>query len=505
MNRVITSALLGLVLSGCDEPRAATKAKPAPSAFAPEPIPKASIETPAVTVPAALSWFVIGGGADPLSNQVSLAQDAELVQGLLAGTGLTLFASGPGAQLAVDDKKPLDPSTNVRLRLSTLFGPPSGLAIRYEPATIAIDGPATREHVLSALEAALAQGKDPLFVYATCHGERGNVARENAMSLWGGPGLTVSDFAELFEGQESTRPSRFVITSCYGGGFAEAIYRGADAERGLVESDMCGLFAAPWDDEASGCDPNPDRRDQESYAIHFWHALLGEDRQGKSRKAQIDLDGDGAINLLEAHTFARIHAASFDNPTSTSERFLREGEPVQGKVTLDPLAAPEEVSVIRALGERLELDDEASARGRLSEIDRALTEVSALLAEAQAAEEQAYQALRIGLVERWPLLEHPWEERTQRMLRREGREILRMLNDSELSLSHAHALKELDEVSMQQDLVRVERARVLRLVRAFETLRLASVLKQRGGEAFKRYERLRNCERWVPPLRQKLK
>jgi hypothetical protein len=51
--------------------------------------------------------------------------------------------------------------------------------------------------------------------------------------------------------------------------------------------------------------------------------------------------------------------------------------------------------------------------------------------------------------------------------------------------------------------VRVARARVLRLLRAFETLRLASVLYKRGGAAKEHYDRLRRCERWTPPLKRK--
>jgi len=502
MNRVLTGALLVLGVGACDEPAPAPK-KPvaAAAAFEPEPIPKASLEKPVVAVPPRLNWLVVGGGADPLSNQVSLAQDAELAQSLLAGPGLTLFASGAFAMLAVDAGRGPDAMPSVRDRLSMLFGPPAGVATRYEPAGLTIDGPATRRHVLSALAGALSQDAPPLFVYATCHGERGPVSRENSMSLWGGEGLSVTDLAGLFERDDKVRPARFVITSCYGGGFADAIYRHADPAQTLSSADVCGLFAAPWDDEASGCDPNPDRRDQESYAIHFWHALRGQDRQGRDRKVEMDIDSDGAINLLEAHTFARIHAASFDNPTNTSEHFLRQSASSPGKVVLDPLAAPEEVSVIRALGAQLELDDEDSARSRLAEIERAMSDVGALVEDAQLAEDQAYQALRISLVERWPLLEHPWEERTQRMLRREGKQILRMLDDSEPAQQHAASQRELEQVTLQHDLARVERSRVLRLVRAFETLRLASALKRRGGEAWSRYERLRACERWVPPLK----
>lgn len=470
--------------------------------LAPAPLPVASVDRPPVKVPAELGWLLIGGGAEPLSNQVSLAQDVELAQSLLAGAGLTLFASGPGAQLALVSPSPRG-DVGLRGRLSGLFGPPSSPVTRYEAARLHIDGPATRGQVLSTLGVAAAGDGQPLLVYATCHGERGEAPRDSSLDLWGGQGVNVAELSRVLDQAGATRPVRLVVTSCYGGGFAELIFRGADAQGRPALRETCGLFAAPWDDEASGCDPNPDRRAQESYAIHFWHALSGEDRMGGLRRSEIDLDGDGVIGLLEAHTWARIHADSFDIPTNTSERYLRQVVREDRQAVLDAVAAPEEVAVIRALGTELELDTERAARDKLADIDGALDRVVGLVQQAQSVEDDAYQALRIGLLERWPLLEHPWEARTQRMLNVEGPQILRVLTESSLADDHGHAQRGLDALTVRHDGERLVRARVLRLVQAFETLRLASALKARGGEAWASYQRVRRCERWAPPLKQR--
>jgi len=500
--RPVAWIALCLLLTSCAQKAPSAKLKPKQKTAEPRPIPVASIDQPAVDVPLDLRWLLIGGGADPLSNQVSLAQDVQFAQSVLGGRGLTLFASGPSAQLAVDARAQHASVLTLREHLAGLFGVPGALVTRYEPARLAIDGPATRDQVLSAIQAALVPGEGPLLVYATCHGDRGTAPRENSLSLWGGQSLQVAELAKVLEREATRRSVRLVITSCYGGGFADLIFQTGDETRGLGTVDQCGLFAAPWDDEASGCDPNPDRRAQESYAIHFWHALLGEDRQQRSRAKDIDLDADGSIGLLEAHTWARIHAASFDVPTNTSERYLRKFAPGEGKIALDAVAAPEEVAVIRALGAKLELDTERAARDKLTEIDQTLAELGELVEQAQAVEDDSYQALRIGLLERWPLLEHPWEERTQRLLSKKGSEILRMLTSSTLAESHATALRDLDEVTLQHDGARVERARVLRLVQAFETLRLATALKSKGGPGWERYERIRRCERWAPVLKR---
>ena len=110
-------------------------------------------------------------------------------------------------------------------------------------------------------------------------------------------------------------------------------------------------------------------------------------------------------------------------------------------------------------------------------------------------------ALRIALLERWPLLEHGWEPRTRALVERESGRIKQMLGESELARSYAAAERDLAEAAAQHDAVRIARARVLRLVRAHETLRLASVLKRRSGAKYEHYQALRGCERFVPGVR----
>ena len=449
-----------------------------------------------------LPWIVFGGGSDPLSNQVSLSQDVGIVTKLLHGKGLVLFASGPGAQLAVDRAEPVGAVPDVRMELARVLGAPDTYRTNYRPADIAIDGPGTSEHVRSALTRALAQGEAPLFVYAGSHGAPGDTVLDNSLSLWGGWPLSVRDVAHVLDSAPAQRPTRFVVTACFGGGFAELIFVGGEPARGVRRDDHCGLYAAPADDEASGCDPNPDRRAQESYAIHFLHALEGKDRREQARTQDIDVDHDGQVSLLEAHTFARIESRSFDIPITSSERFLRHAVKADARAALDPLAAPEDVSVIRALGEELGISDEAAARAKLRELEIILEDAGKLVDEAQKDADDSFYALRIALLERYPLLDHPWETRTSVLLGNEGPEILALLTESELASSHRQAERELSEALAQHDNVRVVRARVLRLVRAFETLRLASALYKRGGSAKEQYDKLRRCERWTPPLRR---
>jgi len=480
------------------------------SASAPKPVTKlalASVEQRLPKLPPEPAWLAFGGGSEPLSNQISLAQDLELAGSLLAGNGFTLFASGKGAPVAIErqEARPTDSTLDVARELARLFGPPGGMHVRYEPTTLAVDAPATRDHVLDALRSAVESGTSPLLVLATSHGEQGARPRENALNLWGGWSLNVEDLAELLDHADKPRPTRFVITACYGGGFAELLFVAADARKGLRSPDHCGLFAAPWDDESSGCDANPDRRQQDSYAMHFLNALRGQSRHGDEQLAQIDLDRDSRVGLLEAHAWARIHSRSFDVPTTTSERLLREYVRTFDAERMVPDPELEELSVVRALAAELELGDEREARAKLSELDRILADTAQLLDEAQHASDDTFYALRIALLERWPLLEHVWDPRARALVEREGPRIEQMLIDSDLAHANLLATRELEEALAQQDTVRIARARVLRLVRAFETLRLATLLKRRGGPRYEHYLALRACERYVPEVRAPLR
>ena len=351
--------------------------------------------------------------------------------------------------------------------LARLLGPQGGERVRYEPATLGADAPATREHVMDALREALDTTGEPLFVLAAGHGEQGGAARESALTLWGGWALSVEDVAELLDRAEQPRPTRLVATSCYGGGFAELAFVGANPRKGLRSADHCGLFAAPWDDESSGCDPNPDRRQQESYALHFLHALRGEGRHGDDRLAAIDLDRDSRVSLREAHAWARIHSRSFDVPTTTSERVLREYahpyEPERGTHDGDL----EELSVVRALSDELELEDERAARAKLQELERILADASALLDEAQRLPLDRERAALLGLLS----------------------ESYARLGDHEMAEREAwaavHAASALDDPSLRAAAIDRLAVTVARLdpEQAIEVHRQAVALYERTGDA----------------------
>ena len=168
-----------------------------------------------------------------------------------------------------------------------------------------------------------------------------------------------------------------MLTACYGGGFAGVAFQDAHASAGAASADLCGLFATSPEHESNGCDPNPDRQAQEGYALHLLHALRGHDRDGEAAPG-IDLDGDGQVGMLEAHTRARIASRSIDLPSTTSERFLRSLFSTGAEAASDghgdssPYPSPEEDAVIRALGSVLGIasEEQAETEGFLQTADR---------------------------------------------------------------------------------------------------------------------------------------
>ena len=443
-----------------------------------------------------LRWIVAGGGASPDLNQVQLEQDLALARETLAshGPGLTLFAGGPGSRAVqvLDAELTMDP---LRARLAGLLDPRAGRDSTYRASALAADGPASAAAILEAIDGAITSSSDaPLTVLLAGHGQGGETPRDSSFLTWGPGELWVEDLAAVLDEVPGHRPVRFVITSCYSGGFAELAFAAADPEGEAEPTDRCGLFATTYDRVAAGCDPNPDRGAQEGYGIHFLHALRGEDRAGRPLALrELDLDGDGAISLLEAHTRARVASGSLDVPVTTSERYLRAAAPEIA--ALDEEGAPaEEHAMIERLSARLGIEP-GQARERLTWMEDELERLGGELDRIEEALAEVEEELRASLLHRWPVLDDPWHPGFDAMLRAEGPSITRFLERSRLAARRSALLAEQDDVAGDHDRLLVEAAPLERIVRALETIDLASRLHAEGGPRWARYRALLACER----------
>ena len=482
------ASLLGAAVLSRSE---AAEPKPAaPVAAAPKP--------PALSPPRAdVRWIAAAGGQVPELNQVSLEQDLALAAETFGKGGVVLFAAGAGAPVVqVLAKSP--PRSDPASLLADLFAPRGGRDSTYRKPDLKVDGPATAQSVSTALEVAVSRPGSALLLYLGGHGHRGPTDAENAVGLWEHSELTATDLAALL--RDTPRPVQIIATTCFSGGLAELAFADADPHNGAFPGEVCGLFAAPHDLEASGCDPNPDRATQEGFGLHFLHALAGQSRDGTPLAAQdIDFDGDGTIGAREAHAYVRIHSEAFDVPTSVSERWLEAVAPRPGAPRAT-VVFPEENAVIAALGRKTGLvDDLERSRIHLRDLEAKIDAKSEALTRAQEAEEQAYRHAAGEILARWPVLDDPWHPQFSTMLAGNIDAIREHFASARSYRAYAAARDEVDRISSDMFDLRANAAPYERLARALEYRRRAARLAAQGGPAWDRFVLLRSCEHRAPP------
>jgi hypothetical protein len=442
------------------------------------------------------NWIAVGGGAWPDSTQVQIEQDVGLAAEVLGARGVILFGAGAGAPVVqvqrLDDRDPLGTA------LADLFSPRGGRDASYRAPAIPVDGEATASRVLEALEIATDRPGDPLLIFMAGHGEIGESARDNIVSLWAASTISAAELAQSLD--TAKRPVRMVVTTCFSGGFAELAFRSADERAGPTTVDRCGLFASTWDLEASGCDPNPDRSVQQGYSLHFLNALRQRDREGKPLPlASLDFDGDGAVGLLDAHTRVRIASDGADVPTTTSERWLR-AHAQSGGVQAD-IAIPEEDAVIAALGPRLELAADAGvAATALSRVEAEIAQADAEIERLGGIEDAAFRLVAAELLSRWPVLDDPWHPDFATSFRSQRPDIDAFLRSSTRYAEYLAAREASARAQGRRADLTAKAAPVERLARAIENRELARRLAGQGGAAFDTWLRLRACERWAPDV-----
>ena len=508
-----------LVADAASAQRAAAPAAPAPAPPVAAPLPRDPGLPPLGVAPVGaprppehVGWIAAGGGATPVENQISIEDDLSLAAARFGGPGVLLFAGGPGSHgVQVSDASPRGDGL-VRL-LGDLFDPRGGRDTHYQPTRLRPHGPATVNALLDALSRALDDpAEDPLTLYLAGHGAPAARREDVQLAMWGGRGLVAADLAATIDRAGAGRPVRLVrlvMTSCFSGAFADVLFTAADPTRGPAAHLRCGLFAAPWDRPSSGCDPDPDRRLRAGYGFQLLHALAGEDTAGTPLDPTLlDLDHDGRITLLEAHTRARIAGAGFDVPTTTSERWLRHvaaarGWPVPrgGADHAKHLAVelPEEDAVITALGVRLGATDEPTAAARVATLKQRLAAHDAMVTAASDAEAEAGDKIAAAALARWPVLDDPWHPDYAATLATERDAITTWFETAADYHAYLAARDAVDAASDQRDAVLLELAPWLSLQRAFETRRLAGHLAARGGPEWDTFLALRGCERGAAP------
>lgn len=490
LHGLATATLIAVML-------AATSLMRAPG---PRQITAGAVHAPDAVGPGPLAWLAIGATGGPADTQVSIEADVALATRSLRGSGATLFAGGSGARcVQVADRSR---SGDVLLReLGALFNPRSGRNARYRYPTLRAHA-ATDAQVRFRLQRQLRFAThDPLLVFIAGHGEAASAAPDNRVALWAGGALTARDLAVLMDAPTAVRPALFVMTTCFSGGFAELAFRAADVAKGPAAGGRCGLFAATWDLESTGCDADPDRRLHHGYATYFFAALRRVSRDGKPLAASdIDFDGDGVVSALEAHTRVRIASPTADVPTTTSERWLRAVAPLSGAAS--PVEMAEDRAVIAALGLKLGIADPAAdAERAFTNAQKAADGVRETIDELQGREDAAWHVVAAALQARWPILDDPWHPDFAALWASERGAIEAFMASSSFWASYKLAAAATDKAAARQAVVDRRRAQHERLARAVQTVKLAGHLASTRDEDWLYWRQLLRCERFVPALR----
>ncbi len=460
---------------------------------------EAADEAIALALPDRIDAIVVGGGPSPDSNQVSLEDDVRLAVDTFGANSVALFAGGPGTRsVQVSD---LDPRGDALVtEIGELLAPRSGRDAHYRATTLPLHGSATLTQLESILELAITQSTEPLTVYVAGHGDGGEAPIDSRTLFWGGDALDALALAEWLDARSPTRPVRLVVTSCFSGGLGEMVFENADRTRDASTQDRCGLFATSWDEEASGCDPDPVRAHHDGFGVHFLMALRGLDRDGADRRDEIDLDDDGTIGLYEALTRARVASRSIDIPTTTSEIYLRVVAPpaTEAAVTGEAPALPEQTALIEALAPAMGLSNEDELGSRLDETRARKAEHDVAMSEATAVTDEAYYALSAEMLSRWPVLDDPFHPDFASTIAEQRSAIERYFETSPTVRRYVEADDELSAMGSVDLSMRLELSLLRRLEQAYETLELATRLAALGGPRWERYLALRACE-WGGP------
>ncbi|MBL4683104.1 MAG: hypothetical protein JKY37_00830 [Nannocystaceae bacterium] len=180
-------------------------------------------------------------------------------------------------------------------------------------------------------------------------------------------------------------------------------------------------------------------------------------------------------------------------PTTTSERWLRQAAPRNGKFTAVTL--PEEDAVIEALSTRLRLTHAGQPHAHLERLDRELQGLLTAAGNTSHDEELAYRDAAASLLALWPVIDDPWHPAFAETLSAHGGAIAHHLEQSDSYAAYQRAARLTDHAQQAVWDKRVESAPVERLVRALDNRAMAGRLRAKGGPSWDTYQALLTCER----------
>jgi hypothetical protein len=280
---------------------------------------------------AADHFIVLGSGGVPAAQEASIFEVAdfwrtELGRRYRPAQTTVLFGAGnqPG-------RKPF--YADVRIQREAEAKPGEVLAFEtLEPGRLRRNQPATPANLASALTRHL-RAPGQVWLFAHGHGSpeptlpefHPDRFRHNRLLLWQAEPtqqqaptepapFTVPELRNRLAAPGRKADFVFLITSCYSGGFHQAIV-GDDDRRPVIQRGAAGFTAAHEDLASAGCTTTPDFW-QDTYVGLFAGKFAAGNPPGKVRRP--------ALTLTEAHRAAvlALPAWSFELPLATSDYYL---------------------------------------------------------------------------------------------------------------------------------------------------------------------------------------
>jgi hypothetical protein len=241
--------------------------------------------------PGRVEALLINGGDKPASNYLSHLHHLQDMVDLFAAARRAARAH---PHLLRDGEEPsLDLASRESPQSDFWLIEGTGLGNRLRPQTELTDTrwpgvklhPARRDLLQAWFESArerMAPG-DQLMIFVTDHGTGDPDHPENGAISLGHEKLRVADFKALRARLPSGVRVVTIMSQCYSGAFAEAMYANGASEPG---GDVCGFFSTTGQRKAFGCYPEGRDRDRMGHAFHFIDAL---GRQATAAEAQADV------------------------------------------------------------------------------------------------------------------------------------------------------------------------------------------------------------------------
>ncbi|MFW6349725.1 MAG: hypothetical protein ACOC3U_05040 [Thiohalospira sp.] len=454
--------------------------------------------------------WLVGGGPDAAGSQVSIELNTRWIAGWLREEGL-----GPRLRIRYNDGDA--PGADVKLRrrdragtdlspLVHVFGAPGTEGEAYRNHRVrGVEGSTRVEELTRALEAdfrELESGDDLWFIYQG-HGlaDHADYSR-NTLRLWGDTELSVRRLEGLLDEVEPGVTTRFFFPQCYSGGFARLMYDDPAAP-GELAGGRCGFLAQAPDRQSEGCTSSIEAGEYRDYSTYFFAALAGEQRTGESLEHDPDRDGDGRVDLREAHLHALATAESADLSRATSEVFLEEWEPWWLR-WVGTRGVPDNTygELAATVAERLGLDPTDPVPALHQGLDRTKGEGERLRRELDAARERVRElqrAVRERAEVRWPALASRYSTAALERLTSEPEPILEWLHRDPDYPDLVAAIERQRELEAEELAVQRERAGYERILRLRRLARLQEKFRRYASEEERAaYRALVACESWAP-------